>query len=102
MGKKHWTVPELRADVNVKQLLDGVESAQERREQQQSFSKYDLRGARIQNFAPEGEGTALMAGKTVENSVRRAASGCLGRMDPKPDLQPNPRQILASEHPINN
>ena len=69
MGKKHWTVPELRADVDVKQLLDGVESVQERREQQQNFSKYDLRGARIQNFAPEGEETALMAGETIENST---------------------------------
>ena len=67
-GEIELFIPEVRGRVNVKQLLEGV-GRMESHSGQESNAKYDLRGANIYGFAPESEGSALIAGKNVQDST---------------------------------
>ena len=91
MGKFTYPIPRLRIEVSIKQLLAGVDSTQMREEQQHraSDSKYDLRGATINNFAPEGEGNALLSGQTVQGNT------VIGTQNNPAETTLNQEQVLA-------
>jgi len=87
MRETYYVVPRIRTKVNVKQLLDGIEPMRSHSEQE-SNAKYDLRGATIHGFAPESEGSALIAGETVQGST------AIGTQNNAPSEQLNKDDVI--------
>ena len=69
MGETDYIPEGLGERVNVRQLLDGVESAQQRVERwDRRDPKYDFSHATIYGLSMEGRGNAQIAGQTVQHN----------------------------------